>query len=96
MRLLLLCVAVAIQDFKYAPSRTGKDCFWDKIRQGNGIRIGRTKVSWHVRESVGPDHPIMVNDCWMALNVQYTIELATACVDMNQSCILMALMASHG
>ncbi|KAG7451377.1 enolase C-terminal domain-like protein [Guyanagaster necrorhizus] len=34
------------------------------------------------RESVGPDYPIMV-DCWMALNVQYTIELATACLDLN-------------
>ncbi|KAK0446197.1 enolase C-terminal domain-like protein [Armillaria borealis] len=34
------------------------------------------------RESVGPDYPIMV-DCWMALNVQYTIELATACLNLN-------------
>ncbi|KAJ7593843.1 enolase C-terminal domain-like protein [Mycena floridula] len=34
------------------------------------------------RESVGPDFPIMV-DCWMALNVQYTIQLATACLDLN-------------
>ncbi len=22
-------------------------------------------------------------DCWMALNVQYTIELTTACLDLN-------------
>ncbi|SJL13432.1 uncharacterized protein ARMOST_16876 [Armillaria ostoyae] len=57
--------------------------FWDKILQGNGIRSGRTKVSWHVRESVRPDYPIMVDDCWMALNVQYTIELAIACLDLN-------------
>ncbi|CAG8951576.1 hypothetical protein HYFRA_00007492 [Hymenoscyphus fraxineus] len=34
------------------------------------------------RESVGPDFPIMV-DCYMSLNVSYTIELATACLDLN-------------
>ncbi len=39
-------------------------------------------------------------DCWMALNVQYTIELTTACLDLNinwweESCILMTLMASY-
>ncbi|KAG4440673.1 hypothetical protein IFR05_003819 [Cadophora sp. M221] len=34
------------------------------------------------RESVGPDFPIMV-DCYMSLNVPYTIELATACLDLN-------------
>ncbi|KAF8917145.1 enolase C-terminal domain-like protein [Mucidula mucida] len=34
------------------------------------------------RESVGPDYPIMV-DCWMSLNVPYTIQLATACLDLN-------------
>lgn len=34
------------------------------------------------RESVGPDFPIMV-DCYMSLNVPYTIEIATACLDLN-------------
>ncbi|KAI5789305.1 enolase C-terminal domain-like protein [Pyronema domesticum] len=34
------------------------------------------------RESVGPDFPIMV-DCYMALTVPYTIQLATACLDLN-------------
>lgn len=34
------------------------------------------------REDVGPDYPIMV-DCYMALNVPYTIQLATACLDLN-------------
>ncbi|TVY45601.1 L-rhamnonate dehydratase [Lachnellula occidentalis] len=34
------------------------------------------------RESVGPDFPIMV-DCYMSLNVSYTIELCTACLDLN-------------
>ncbi len=36
-----------------------------------------TKFLRKHRETVGPDYPIMV-DCWMALNVQYTIELVTA------------------
>jgi len=30
------------------------------------------------KESVGPNYPIMV-DCWMSLNVQYAITLATEC-----------------
>jgi L-rhamnonate dehydratase len=34
------------------------------------------------RESVGPDFPIMV-DCYMSLNVSYTIEIAKACMDLN-------------
>lgn len=34
------------------------------------------------RESVGPDYPLMV-DCYMALNVPYAIELATACEHLN-------------
>ncbi|KAF7517012.1 hypothetical protein G7054_g13948 [Neopestalotiopsis clavispora] len=34
------------------------------------------------RESVGPDFPIMV-DCYMSLNVSYTIEIAEKCKDLN-------------
>ncbi|EFQ34038.1 mandelate racemase/muconate lactonizing enzyme domain-containing protein [Colletotrichum graminicola M1.001] len=34
------------------------------------------------RESVGPDFPIMV-DCYMSLNVPYTIEIVKACEDLN-------------
>lgn len=34
------------------------------------------------RESVGPDFPIMV-DCYMSLNVPYTIEIVKACLDLN-------------
>lgn len=34
------------------------------------------------RESVGPDFPLMV-DCYMSLNVPYTIEIAKACLDLN-------------
>ncbi|KAG5633882.1 hypothetical protein H0H81_004600 [Sphagnurus paluster] len=34
------------------------------------------------REDVGPDYPIMV-DCYMSLNVQYAIELATRCLPLN-------------
>lgn len=34
------------------------------------------------RESVGPDFPIMV-DCYMSLNVSYTIELVKACSEFN-------------
>ncbi|KAL9092555.1 MAG: hypothetical protein Q9165_004359 [Trypethelium subeluteriae] len=34
------------------------------------------------RESVGPDFPLMV-DCYMSLNVPYTIELAKRCQDLN-------------
>ena len=34
------------------------------------------------REAVGPDFPIMV-DCYMSLNVSYTIELVKACQDLN-------------
>ncbi|KAI9900076.1 hypothetical protein N3K66_004338 [Trichothecium roseum] len=34
------------------------------------------------RESVGPDFPIMV-DCYMSLNVSYTIDLVKACADLN-------------
>src|SRR5437667_6347502 len=36
------------------------------------------------RESVGPDFPLMV-DCYMSLNVPYTIEIAKACEDLNIS-----------
>lgn len=35
-----------------------------------------------MRESVGPDFPLMV-DCYMSLNVSYIIELAKACEDIN-------------
>ncbi|TDL25435.1 enolase C-terminal domain-like protein [Rickenella mellea] len=34
------------------------------------------------RESIGPDFPLMV-DCYMSLNVQYAIELATKCLTLN-------------
>jgi len=34
------------------------------------------------RASVGPDFPLMV-DCYMSLNVPYTIEIAKACEDLN-------------
>ncbi|THH09747.1 hypothetical protein EW146_g8600 [Bondarzewia mesenterica] len=34
------------------------------------------------RTAVGPDYPIMV-DCYMSLNVQYAIELATMCLPLN-------------
>jgi L-alanine-DL-glutamate epimerase-like enolase superfamily enzyme len=34
------------------------------------------------RESVGPDFPLRV-DCYMSLNVSYTIELVKACLDLN-------------
>ncbi|KKA30432.1 hypothetical protein TD95_004366 [Thielaviopsis punctulata] len=34
------------------------------------------------RQAVGPDYPIMV-DCYMSLNVPYTIELVKACEDLN-------------
>jgi len=34
------------------------------------------------REAVGPDFPLMV-DCYMSLNVQYTIEIAEKCKDLN-------------
>ncbi|KAK7937967.1 uncharacterized protein PG986_014835 [Apiospora aurea] len=34
------------------------------------------------RESVGPDFPIMV-DCYMSLNVSYTIEIVEACKDLR-------------
>ncbi|EFY96343.1 Mandelate racemase/muconate lactonizing enzyme [Metarhizium robertsii ARSEF 23] len=34
------------------------------------------------RESVGPDFPIMV-DCYMSLNVSYTIQLVEACKDLD-------------
>jgi len=34
------------------------------------------------RESVGPDFPIMV-DCYMSLNVSYTIDIVKACLDLN-------------
>jgi len=34
------------------------------------------------RESVGPDFPLMV-DCYMSLNVSYTIDLVSACKDLN-------------
>jgi L-rhamnonate dehydratase len=34
------------------------------------------------REAVGPDFPLMV-DCYMSLNVSYTIELVSACADLN-------------
>jgi len=35
-----------------------------------------------MRESVGPDFPLMV-DCWMSLNVTYTIELVEKCKHLN-------------
>ena len=34
------------------------------------------------RESVGPDFPLRV-DCYMSLNVPYTIQLVSACADLN-------------
>ncbi|CAD0100885.1 unnamed protein product, partial [Aureobasidium mustum] len=35
-----------------------------------------------MRESVGPDFPLMV-DCWMSLTVPYTIEIAEKCKHLN-------------
>ncbi|KAJ7079440.1 mandelate racemase muconate lactonizing enzyme family protein [Mycena belliarum] len=46
-----------------------------------GLRKNVAFLTAH-RESVGPEYPIMV-DCWMSLTVQYTIELATACLPLN-------------
>lgn len=46
-----------------------------------GLRKNVAFLTKH-REDVGPDYPIMV-DCWMSLTVQYTIELATACLPLN-------------
>ncbi|TFK37518.1 enolase C-terminal domain-like protein [Crucibulum laeve] len=34
------------------------------------------------RKKIGPDYPLMV-DCYMSLNVQYAIELATKCLSLN-------------
>lgn len=34
------------------------------------------------RESIGPDFPLRV-DCYMSLNVSYTIEIVKACEDLN-------------
>ena len=34
------------------------------------------------REAVGPDFPLMV-DCWMSLNVSYTIDLVKACANLG-------------
>lgn len=34
------------------------------------------------REEVGPDFPLMV-DCYMSLNVSYTIDLVSACADLH-------------
>jgi L-rhamnonate dehydratase len=34
------------------------------------------------REAIGPDFPLMV-DCYMSLNVPYTIEIAKQCADLN-------------
>lgn len=49
----------------------------------DGLRRNVAFLKKH-REAVGPDFPLMV-DCWMSLNVQYAIELATACekADIN-------------
>jgi L-rhamnonate dehydratase len=43
----------------------------------DGLRRNIAFLKKH-REAVGPEFPLMV-DCWMSLNVQYAIELATAC-----------------
>jgi L-rhamnonate dehydratase len=51
---------------------------------GDGIEGLRANVAFlkaH-RETVGPDYPLMV-DCYMALDVPYAIELATACRDLD-------------
>jgi len=47
----------------------------------NGLQKNYEFLKAH-REKVGPDFPIMV-DCWMSLNVQYVIELATECLSLN-------------
>jgi L-rhamnonate dehydratase len=47
----------------------------------DGLRKNVAFLEKH-REAVGPDFPIMV-DCYMALNVPYAIELASACEHIN-------------
>lgn len=50
--------------------------------EGNrGLRKNVEYLRKH-REAVGPDFPIMV-DCYMSLNVSYTIELVKACESFN-------------
>ncbi|MGF6233304.1 L-rhamnonate dehydratase [Inquilinus ginsengisoli] len=46
-----------------------------------GVRANREFLAGH-RTAVGPDFPLMV-DCYMALDVPYTVELATACADLG-------------
>lgn len=43
----------------------------------DGLRANVAFLAAH-REAIGPDYPLMV-DCYMALDVAYAIELATAC-----------------
>lgn len=46
-----------------------------------GLRKNVEYLRQH-REAVGPDFPLMV-DCWMSLNVSYTIDLVRACEDLK-------------
>ena len=71
------------------PSHSKKNGFWGgKVplpyspEEGHeGLRKNVDFLRKH-RESVGPDFPIMV-DCYMSLNVTYTIDLVTACKELN-------------
>lgn len=71
------------------PAHAKKNGFWGgKVplpycpEEGHvGLRKNVEFLRKH-RESVGPDFPIMV-DCYMSLNVSYTIDLVTACKDLN-------------
>ncbi|KIJ61256.1 hypothetical protein HYDPIDRAFT_138129 [Hydnomerulius pinastri MD-312] len=47
----------------------------------NGLQKNYEFLADH-RRRVGPEFPIMV-DCYMSLNVQYAIELATKCLHLN-------------
>lgn len=71
------------------PAHAKKNGFWGgKVplpycpEEGHeGLRKNVEFLRKH-RESVGTDFPIMV-DCYMSLNVSYTIDLVTACKDLN-------------
>ncbi|EGO02900.1 hypothetical protein SERLA73DRAFT_119927 [Serpula lacrymans var. lacrymans S7.3] len=47
----------------------------------DGLRKNYEFLADH-RKQIGPDFPLMV-DCYMSLNVQYAIELATKCLSLN-------------
>ena len=47
----------------------------------NGLKKNVDFLRAH-RESVGPDFPLRV-DCYMSLNIPYTIQLVSACADLN-------------